>query len=227
MKTIISNQLLILSDFCVNSSIESSTICLNSLLSILKFNAIFLDVYREVGLLDIISSLLIFYSQSEESDSEALLELIADNVYHMLLGPNNQNCQLFNECGAAKHTFGFLSNTKCSKRLRKKAFGIIQQLILSNSGEEHLANLLAMMHRETDITTNLNLKSSILKSLLVVLRENHRVRAIFRKVGGFVYVMSVLVHMEGCLSGRTDSWNGVEPKKIWNLLRFAIKLKLG
>ena len=168
------------------------------------------------------SSLLISYSQSDDSDNEPLLELVTENIFHTLLGPNNQNCQLFNECGAAKHTFGFLSNTKCSKKLRKKAFSIIQQLVLSNSGEEHLANLLALMHRETDITTNLNLKSSILKSLLVVLRENHRVRAIFRKVGGFVYVMSVLVHMEGCLSGATDTWNGVEPKKIWNLLRFVL-----
>ncbi|CAG2101979.1 unnamed protein product [Medioppia subpectinata] len=198
-------------------SLESSTICLKSLLSILKFNAIFLDVYREVGLLDIIASLLIYYSQSDDKESEPLLSLIADNVLQLLSGPNHNNCQLYNECGAAKHTFGFLSNNKCSKQIRKKAFHIIQQLILSNSGEEHLANLLALMHRESDITTNLNLKSSILKSLLVVMRENHRVRAIFRKVGGFVYVMSVLVHMEGCLDGK--SWNNIEPKKIWNLLR--------
>ncbi|XP_054166813.1 WD repeat and FYVE domain-containing protein 3-like [Oppia nitens] len=198
-------------------SIESSTICLKFLLSILKFNVIFADVFREVGLLDIIASQLIYYSQSEDNENEPLLQLIVDNVIHMLVGPNNQNCQLFSECGAAKHSFGFLSNNKCSKELRKKAFQITQQLVLSNAGEEHLANLLALMHRESDITTNLNLKSSILKSLLVVLRENHRVRAIFRKVGGFVYVMSVLVHMEGCLDCKT--WNNIEPKKIWNLLR--------
>jgi hypothetical protein len=39
----------------------------------------------------------------------------------------------------------------------------------------------------------------ILQSLLNVLRESHRTRNVFRKVGGFVYVMSVLVSMEGCL----------------------------
>jgi hypothetical protein len=33
----------------------------------------------------------------------------------------------------------------------------------------------------------------ILQSLLNVLRESHRTRNVFRKVGGFVYVMSVLV----------------------------------
>ena len=40
----------------------------------------------------------------------------------------------------------------------------------------------------------------ILQSLLNVLRESHRTRTLFRKVGGFVYVMSVLVSMEGCLA---------------------------
>ena len=38
------------------------------------------------------------------------------------------------------------------------------------------------------------------QSLLHVLRESHRTRTVFRKVGGFVYVMSVLVSMEGCLA---------------------------
>jgi len=36
--------------------------------------------------------------------------------------------------------------------------------------------------------------------VLSVLRESHRSRMIFRKVGGFVYVMSVLVSMEGALA---------------------------
>ena len=36
--------------------------------------------------------------------------------------------------------------------------------------------------------------------VLSVLRESHRSRMIFRKVGGFVYVISVLVSMEGALA---------------------------
>ena len=46
----------------------------------------------------------------------------------------------------------------------------------------------------------LDLKAHILKALLAVLRESHRTRTVFRKVGGFVYVMTVLVSMEGCLA---------------------------
>lgn len=203
------------------------------MISIIKFNSIFRDVYREVGLLDIISSLLIYYSQQQQHnvdddtddatcndpESEELLDLLLEVSSHLLVGPNNQNCTLFNECGAVKHIFNLISNVSISKKLRKKSFFIIQQLILSNSGEEHLAALLAAMHHEADndntnsessqssstLANQLSLKAAILNSLLVVLRDSHRVRALFRKVGGFVYVMSVLVHMEGCLGGSGGS----------------------
>ena len=196
-------------------------VALKSLHSILKFNPIFRDVFRDVGILDIVSSLLIYYFQSEVPENEQLIDLLLDISIQMLSGPNNQNCALFTECGASKHVFTFISNMSLPKHLKKKAFLVSQQLILSNNGEEHLTNLLALMHLDDDdITSYLNLKSSILKSLLVVLRESHRVRALFRKVGGFVYVMSVLVHMEGCLSeSESSTWKGIDPKKIWNLLR--------
>jgi len=44
------------------------------------------------------------------------------------------------------------------------------------------------------------LRLSVLQLVLSLLRESHRGRMIFRKVGGFVYVMSVLVSMEGALA---------------------------
>ena len=55
-----------------------------------------------------------------------------------------------------------------------------------------------LMHTAPSVA--LDLKAHILKALLAVLRESHRTRTVFRKVGGFVYVMTVLVSMEGCLA---------------------------
>lgn len=53
------------------------------------------------------------------------------------------------------------------------------------------------------------------QSLLNVLRESHRTRTVFRKVGGFVYVMSVLVSMEGSLEDPPKSpWHAGE-KMCW------------
>lgn len=54
------------------------------------------------------------------------------------------------------------------------------------------------------------------------LRESHRTRTVFRKVGGFVYVMSVLVSMEGCLRGEPVSpWNEIPVSQVLNLLHMV------
>lgn len=63
---------------------------------------------------------------------------------------------------------------------------------------------------------------SFLQSLLMCLRESHRTRTVFRKVGGFVYVMSVLVSMEGCLRGEPVSpWNEIPVSQVLNLLHMV------
>lgn len=44
----------------------------------------------------------------------------------------------------------------------------------------------------------------------------------FRKVGGFVYVMSVLVSMEGCLSDVPQPpWNTIPKEEIFALLHMV------
>lgn len=75
--------------------------------------------------------------------------------------------------------------------------GIVRELILSIGGEDDMAAVLATLHSAP--SNALLLKTHILKSLLGCLRESHRTRTVFRKVGGFVYVTSVLVSLEGKL----------------------------
>jgi len=41
-----------------------------------------------------------------------------------------------------------------------------------------------------------------------VLRESHRTRTVFRKVGGFVYVTSLLVAMEKIFVLTAEEWLG-------------------
>lgn len=61
-----------------------------------------------------------------------------------------------------------------------------------------------------------------MQSLLSCLRESHRTRTVFRKVGGFVYVMSVLVSMEGCLSDNPQTpWDVIPKEEIFELLHMV------
>lgn len=55
---------------------------------------------------------------------------------------------------------------------------------------------------------------------MYTLRESHRTRTAFRKVGGFVYVISVLISMEGCLAVPSKSpWNKVSKYDVYTILK--------
>lgn len=65
------------------------------------------------------------------------------------------------------------------------------------------------------------LKASVspLQALLAVLRESHRTRTVFRKVGGFVYVTSLLVAMERSLcQPPRHGWDRVNQNQVFELL---------
>ncbi|KAJ4438847.1 hypothetical protein ANN_14800 [Periplaneta americana] len=97
---------------------------------------------------------------------------------------------------------------------------IVRELVLSTGGDDDMGTLLGMMHSAPP--SALQLKAHILKSLLMCLRESHRTRTVFRKVGGFVYVMSVLVSMEGCLSGSpSPPWDEIPVSQVLHLLHMV------
>lgn len=76
--------------------------------------------------------------------------------------------------------------------------GIVRELILATGGDDDMAQLLTTLHSTPK--TAFQLKTDILKALLLCLRESHRTRTVFRKVNGFIYVTSVLVCLEDRLS---------------------------
>lgn len=57
------------------------------------------------------------------------------------------------------------------------------------------------------------------QALLAVLRESHRTRTVFRKVGGFVYITSLLVAMERSLcQPPRQGWDRVNQNQVFELL---------
>ncbi|XP_058804217.1 WD repeat and FYVE domain-containing protein 3 isoform X1 [Phymastichus coffea] len=190
-----------------NNSVTCSIMCMETLIRILRHNVIFKDVYREVGLLEVFVTCLNRYAtllkdkqaafdQGQEykmcPKQEKLGSLIIEALMILLAG-NVQNANVFRECGGARCAHNLVPYLDC----RFQALGIVRELILSVGGDDDMATLLGVMHSAP--SNALVLKTHILKSLLACLRESHRTRTVFRKVGGFVYVMSVLVSMEGHL----------------------------
>ncbi|XP_043249922.1 WD repeat and FYVE domain-containing protein 3 isoform X1 [Colletes gigas] len=200
-----------------NNSTSCSILCMETLLNILRHNNIFKDVYREVGMLEVFVTCLHRYAtllkdkQAAQDqgleykicpEDERLGALVMEALTTLLAG-NVQNANVFRECSGARCAHNLVPYTDC----RYQALGIVRELILSAGGDDDMATLLGVMHSAP--SNALILKTHILKSLLACLRESHRTRTVFRKVGGFVYVMSVLVSLEGQLG--TQRSEGIEP----------------
>ncbi|KAF6208270.1 hypothetical protein GE061_016724 [Apolygus lucorum] len=207
-------------------SIPCSIICMQTLSNILKHNTIFKDVYREVGILEVFVTCLQHFStlikespKSEEGQDVSIdtnhekLGLLIIEALITLLNGNSNNATIFRESGGAKCALSLVVHADC----RHQALGIFRELMLNGGGDEDMGTLLAMMHGAS--ADALVLKGHILKCVLQCLRESHRTRNVFRKVGGFVYLLSVIVSMEGCLKNEpSPPWDKFTAQQILTLL---------
>lgn len=189
------------------ASLPCSITCMRTLLNILRHNAVFKDVYREVGILEVFVTCLTRYAkllkdkelEIEQNkdytlpEEEVELGMLVIEALTTLLAGNVSNANVFRECGGAQCAHNLVPYIDC----RKQALGIVRELMMGAGGEDDMGTLLGMMHSAP--SSLLELKTHILKSLLLCLRDSHRTRTAFRKVGGFVYVTSVLVSLEGRL----------------------------
>ncbi|XP_054630463.1 WD repeat and FYVE domain-containing protein 3 isoform X3 [Dunckerocampus dactyliophorus] len=232
--------------FSVSVLLKASTshICsitaVRTLLKLARHDLVFSDVLREVGLLEVLVNLLHKYaallkdpaSQQQQQpphdndqaecknnsvaeEQKQLAWLVMETLTVLLQGSHtmNTNAALFREFGGARCVHNIVKYRQC----REHALLIIQQLVLSPSGDDDMGTLLGLMHSAPP--RELQLKTDILRALLAVLRESHRTRTVFRKVGGFVYVTSLLVAMERSLCQPPRlGWERVNQNQVFELL---------
>ncbi|KAL0979906.1 hypothetical protein UPYG_G00191390 [Umbra pygmaea] len=222
-----------------STSYSCSIIATRTLLKLSRHDAVFSDVLREVGLLEVLVNLLHKYAallkdpaaqqhqeqmatgHNEQGDcringvaeeQKQLAWLVMETLTILLQG-SNTNAGLFREFGGARCVHNIVKYSQC----REHALMVIQQLVLSPSGEDDMGTLLGLMHSAP--STELQLKTHILRALLAVLRESHRTRTVFRKVGGFVYVTSLLVAMERSLCQLPrQGWEKANQNQVFELL---------
>uniref|UniRef100_A0A1A9X279 WD repeat and FYVE domain-containing protein 3 n=1 Tax=Glossina brevipalpis TaxID=37001 RepID=A0A1A9X279_9MUSC len=192
-----------------NHSPSCSILCLKTLLNILRHNNVFKDVYREVGILEVLVTCLNRYADYvckvtkdnenavvSEQGIESLPDILGKHVLEaltILLAGNNNNANVFRDCGGAKCVHELVKFKHC----RPQALGIIRELILSAGGDDDMLFILSVMHSVSP--HQVDFKIQILNMLLGCLKDSHRTRTVFRKVGGFVYLTSIFVSLDGKL----------------------------
>jgi hypothetical protein len=86
-----------------------------------------------------------------------------------------------------------------------------------------VGTLLGLMHSTGH--SEVQLKIEVLNALLKVFELDPRTRAVFREVGGFVYVMSVPLNMEGSLiTPPKTPWDKGEYDMIFGIERISYEL---
>lgn len=187
--------------------------CGNLLLKLVKLNAVYKDAYRELGVLEMTVSCLqkfaallkekhVAQNTSDIDPQQKEMGFLIMELVSSTVAQSSANAKLFRELGGARLAHNMVPYMLC----RNQALHIVSTLLLSSAGEDDMSTLLGLMH--TAQMDDLELKNAVLKSLLHTLRESHRTRTVFRKAGGFVYVVSVLISLEGSLE--------VKPKAPWD-----------
>ncbi|XP_071507653.1 WD repeat and FYVE domain-containing protein 3-like [Diadema antillarum] len=219
------------------SSVECCIKSVNCLLRLVRHSAIYKDVFREVGLLEVMVTCLHRYAtllkdnQSESQgytyspkaevhipDDQQNLAFLVMEAFTLLLHDNNSNAIVFRESGGARCVHNLVPYVQC----RQQALAIVQQLVLSKEGDDDMGTLLGVM-QSSDIRA-ITLKIDILQSLVYVLRESSRSRTMFRKVGGFLNLISVLVSVEECLEDPVkEPWNAVPRDQIFGLIHVVFQ----
>ncbi|KAK9884773.1 hypothetical protein WA026_009003 [Henosepilachna vigintioctopunctata] len=210
---------------------DCSILCFQTLLNVLKYNAIFKDVYREVGMLEVFVTCLRRYAvfleekkTSREHDMEFIMPIGQEKLGNLvvealtlLLTGNSSNATVLRECGGSKIIHSLVQYPEC----KFQTLGIIKELVLTTGGDDDMSQLLQTL-QQTPISA-IQLKSDILEALRLCLKESHRTRTVFRKVDGFVYVTQILLTLKGTFSKKE---NNEESLRLLHLIFQTINIAM-
>ena len=100
------------------------------------------------------------------------------------------------------------------KSSRALAVNVLQQLVLASGNEEDMIVMLELLQSVQDFEARL----TFIQAVITTLKESHRCRTTFRKSGGFVYIVSILLSLDETL-GIKDDENDELLEKVLTLIR--------
>ncbi|RCN36444.1 Beige/BEACH domain protein [Ancylostoma caninum] len=210
---------------------------------LLTVDSVIKDAFREVGLLDtlcyIINNLFAQYKRSFLASSDELdvlgdqlldypfaernltenekkLTLLATDLLTVIIKGNLENARMFSDCFGARNLLSVL--TVVTGEWRSSSLQLLKQLLLLASTDQYIAGVIQVISQVAP-QQQLEFNVDLLKTVLGVLRESHKVRVQFRKTGGYLGLITMLLGLEGAFS-RIDGTGGTVPTEAVELLDF-------
>ena len=176
-------------------------LAVKSLISMIKFDQVmFKTVLREIGMLEALIGCLNAHAEQirneemKDDDKNSLGEIVALALTELISG-NAANANVFRDAGGVQILLE-LAHLTGSSTSRQIAISLLQQLILASGSEQDMTVLLELLQSAKTHQA----KQAYINALIICLRDSHRCRAVFRKAGGFNYLISVLLSMDQSLA---------------------------
>ncbi|XP_058056243.1 WD repeat and FYVE domain-containing protein 3 [Anopheles bellator] len=195
-----------------NNMIATSIKSIRTLLNILRHNSAFIDVFREVGILEVFVICMKRYKDFLEmsidmktlqlqadqekneatqvaSDEEDILGCLVLEALGQLITGNASNTAVFKSSGGSKCIYDLIKFNRWKNEILK----IVRELVSTVGGEDDMLNLLKTINAFSEFSkTSITIRINVLQLVIECLKDSHRTRAHFRKVGGFIYVLNAL-----------------------------------
>ncbi|KAK6060487.1 hypothetical protein COOONC_01852 [Cooperia oncophora] len=187
---------------------------------LLTIDSVIKDAFREVGLLDtlcyITNNLFAQYKQRNLTDNENKLALLSTDLLTVIIKGNLENARMFSDCFGARTLLSLL--TVVTGEWRSSSLQLLKQLLLLASTDQYIAGVIQVIS-QVGPQQQLEFNVDLLKTVLGVLRESHKVRVQFRKTGGYLGLISMLLGLEGAFS-KMECVKGLVPTEAVELLDF-------
>ncbi|CAL8113792.1 unnamed protein product [Orchesella dallaii] len=174
----------------LNNVIMFKLLVIKTLVKLIKQSSLFKDVYREIGILEVALSCVKEESQTQDPQTLHLSNDLMNNTLElisMLINSNTSNLAIFREHNTAVKLLQLSHDST-----RNNVYSILSVCFVSQGGEEELVHALVRLQKNSNESV-----IAMLGLFISCFRESHRARCNFRKAGGFLYLMSLLVAMEG------------------------------
>ncbi|CAI2350201.1 unnamed protein product [Caenorhabditis sp. 36 PRJEB53466] len=185
------------------------TIIVQMCFKLITVDPIIKDAFREVGLLDALCFIIrrMYEMQHSAQSSHSFtaistcsrgqdqlkLSLLTTDLLTIIIKNNTENGKLFTDCFGAKLLIDIICEV--SEEWRSSLLQLVKQLLIVAPTDQYILHVVNTLNDRIPIE-NLEVMFSLLKALLGVVRESHKVRIQFRKSGGFVALSALLLGLE-------------------------------
>ena len=158
------------------SNRDCCLLAIKSLVAMIKFDPIFKNVLREVGMLEaLIGCLTSFADSVKEQEQEELVvgrqrqfgEAVIGALTELISG-NQQNATVYRDSGGVSILLVLADIPSC----RSTAIGLMQHIVLASGSEQDMTLLLEQVQSTPDYEA----RNALVNAVLTCLRESHRCR---------------------------------------------------